>query len=214
MRQFFVVLFFISLNFSSQSQGLLGSKQVFSSPSLPSLLASAKKVAILPFKVAISYKKMPKGLSTEQIRENEKQESFQLQQGMYTYLLRKSNEYTVSFQDVDKTNALLKKSGITDSFDEILADSICKILGVDAIIKSTWNYSKTGSEAGAIATAVLLGGLKSTASGLLIMQLHGAKDGEMAWRMSKEMDESAFSSANELMERMMRKVGRNFPFER
>jgi hypothetical protein len=35
----------------------------------------------------------------------------------------------------------------------------------------------------------------------------------MEVEMSKEMDEGTFSSANELMERMMRKVGRNFPFE-
>jgi hypothetical protein len=46
------------------------------------------------------------------------------------------------------------------------------------------------------------------------MQIYGAKDGELAWRMSKEMNEGAFSSANELMERMMRKVGRVFPFEK
>jgi hypothetical protein len=28
---------------------------------------------------------------------------------LYTYLLRKSDDYTVQVQDVDKTNALLKK---------------------------------------------------------------------------------------------------------
>ena len=46
------------------------------------------------------------------------------------------------------------------------------------------------------------------------MQINSAKDGEMVWRMSKEMTESAFSSANALMEQMMRKVGRVFPFEK
>jgi hypothetical protein len=32
----------------------------------------------------------------------------QMQSGLYTYLLRKSDDYTVQVQDVDKTNALLK----------------------------------------------------------------------------------------------------------
>ena len=34
------------------------------------------------------------------------------------------------------------------------------------------------------------------------------------WRFSKTMDETAFSSANQLMERMMKKVSRNFPYEK
>jgi hypothetical protein len=55
---------------------------------------------------------------------------------------------------------------------------------------------------------------KGVASGGLILQLYGAKDGELAWRFYKEMNESAFSNAGVLMERMMRKVGRNFPFEK
>ena len=131
---------------------------------------------------------------------------------MYTYLLRKADDYSVQFQNVDKTNTLLKKAGIFNSIDEIMIDSICKVLNVDAVIKSNWNYAKTGSEAGAIATAVLLGVSKSTGSGQLVMQIYDKKDGELAWRMSKEMNEGTFSSANELMERMMRKVGRIFPF--
>jgi hypothetical protein len=157
---------------------------------------------------------MPKGMTIEAVKENEKQESLQMQQGMYTYLLRKADDFTVTFQDVDRTNALLKKAGLLDNLDDVMADSLCSILKVDAIIKSNWSYAKTGSEAGAIASAMLLGVGKGTGSGQLVMQINGAKDGALAWRMSKEMNEGAFSSANELMERMMRKVGRVFPFEK
>jgi hypothetical protein len=39
-------------------------------------------------------------------------------------------------------------------------------------------------------------------------------DGETVWRMSKEMREYGLSSANALMERMMRNVGRVFPFQK
>jgi len=191
-----------------------GAKQIFESPNLKSVVYSAKKVAILPFNVSISYKKMPKGMSLDQIKDNEKAESIQMQQGMYTYLLRKLDNYSVSFQEVDRTNSLLKKNGVFDNLDDVLSDSLCKILGVDAIIKSSWTYAKTGSEAGAIASALLLGVSKGTGSGQLVMQINSAKDGEMVWRMSKEMTESAFSSANALMEQMMRKVGRVFPFEK
>lgn len=157
---------------------------------------------------------MPKDISLDQIKENEKAESVQMQEGMYTYLLRKSKDYSVSFQEVDRTNALLKKAGVFESVDEILADSLCKILGVDALIKSSWSYQKTGSEGAAIATALLFGVATNTGSGQLVMQINRSKDGGMMWRMAKEMNEGAFSSANILMERMMRKVGRVFPFEK
>lgn len=213
MRNIFFTISFLFLATFSFSQFESG-KQIYSSPGLKNLLYTAKTVAILPFKVAISYKKMPKGQTVEGIKENERQESLQMQQGMYTYLLRKADNYSVSFQDVDRTNALLKKAGLFDNLGEVMADSLCSILKVDAVIKSNWSYAKTGSEAGAIASALLLGISKGTGSGQLVMQINGAKDGELAWRMSKEMNEGTFSSSNELMERMMKKVGRVFPFEK
>jgi hypothetical protein len=211
MKKLLLFPLFILIGFIGYTQS---AKQIFESPDLKSMLYTAKTVAILPFKVSISYKKVPKGVSLDQIKDNEKAESIQMQQGMYTYLLRKSKDYSVSFQEVDRTNALLKKAGVFDNVDEILADSLCKMLGVDAIVKSSWSYQKTGTQGAAIATALIFGFASSTGSGQLVMQINRAKDGGMMWRMAKEMNEGAFSSANELMERMMRKVGRVFPFEK
>jgi len=192
-----------------------GAKQIFESPNLKSVVYNAKKVAILPFNVSISYKKMPKGMSLDQIKDNEKAESIQMQQGMYTYLLRKLDNYSVSFQEVDRTNYLLKKSGVFENIDDVLSDSLCRILGVDAIIKPSWAYANTGSEAGTIASMVLIGfPTKVRGSGRFVMQINSAKDGETVWRMSKEMREYGLSSANALIERMMRNVGRVFPFQK
>jgi len=211
MRKILVILIFatsFSNNIDAQA-----AMQSYSAPNLKDIIKTAKTAAILPFNVTISYKKMPKGVTLENIKDDEKKEGPQMQQGMYTYLLRKMNDYTVTFQDVDKTNALLKKAGVYDNLNEILVDSLCKILGVDILIKSNWNYSKTGSEAGSIASYLLLGVAKGTGSGQLVMQIYEGKTGNLVWRMAKEMSETTFSSANELMERMMRKVGRNFPFD-
>ena len=138
-----------------------------------------------------------------------------LQQSMYTYLLRKADKYTVSFQDVDRTNALLKSKGVYSRVDELTHDSICRILGVDAVIKCRYSYQKTASEAGAIATSVLFGSMGGkTGSGSLTMQVYNAADGNLLWRFYKAMDDKVMSSADQLMERMMRKVSRNFPYEK
>ncbi len=214
MKKLIAFLSIIVIGLQGFAQFFESNKQVFKSPQLDLVIAKTKTVAILPFSAKISYKKMPKGMTVESIKEEEKTLSQQLQQGMYTYLLRKSDDYSVSFQDVSRTNAMLKKNGIYDNLSDILEDSLCKVLQVDAIIKSTWNYEKTGSEAGAIASALLLGMSKAVATGSIVLQINEKDKGEMVWRFYKEMNEGAFSNANEVMERMMRKIGRNFPFEK
>ncbi len=137
-----------------------------------------------------------------------------MQQGMYTYLLRKASNYSVSFQEPERTNVLLKKDSIFYKLDQILPDSLCRILGVDAVITATYAYEKTGSEAGAIASSLLLGASGKTGSGALTMQVYDEDNGTLLWRFYKEMNETWTSNANELMERLMRKVSRNFPYEK
>jgi len=214
MKKFIVLLLTLFIGFQSFAQFFESNKQVFKSPQLDQVIAKTKTVAILPFSAKISYKKMPKGMTLESLKEEEKTLSQQMQQGMYTYLLRKSDDYSVNFQDVNRTNAILKKVGIYENLSEVLEDSLCKVLNVDAVIKSTWNYEKTGSEAGAIASSLLLGMSKAVATGSIVMQINEKEKGDMVWRFYKEMNEGAFSNANEVMERMMRKIGRNFPFEK
>jgi hypothetical protein len=210
-----LLLFLVSLLFTIQLSGQETQKQTFESPNLKECILKHKKVAILPFVATISYRRPPKNYDEAQHTAEQKSLGKSLQNEMFTFLLTKKNNYTVDFQDVDKTNALLKKAGYYDKLDEVTADSIALVLGVDAIIKCTYAFEKTSSEGGAIAKTILFGGLGSkTASGLLVMSIKNAADGELIWRFSKTMDETVFSSASQLMERMMRKVSRNFPYEK
>ena len=191
-----------------------GSKQVFISPKLKETIALHKTVAILPFNATISYKRVPKDYNADANKADEQKLATNMQQGMYTYLLRKASDFSVSFQDVERTNALLKQKGIYEKISELTQDSICKVLGVDAVIKCSYAYERTGSEAGAIAKTILFGaGAGKTGTGSLIMQIYNGKDGELLWRFFKEMNEDVMGSANQVMERMMRKVSRNFPYE-
>jgi hypothetical protein len=191
-----------------------GSKQIFESPKLVQLAAEHKTVAILPFKASISYKRLPKNFDAQTNRDEERKLGSSLQSGMYTYLLRKSNDYTVTVQDVERTNVLLKQNEVFDKIDEMTPDALAKILGVDAVIKCAYAYEKTSSEGLAIAKTLLIGfGTGKVASGEMTMNVYNGADGDLLWRFYKEMNEDVMSSANAVMERMMRKVGRNFPYE-
>ncbi|QPH38066.1 hypothetical protein [Pedobacter endophyticus] len=190
-----------------------GQKQIFEGPSLKNEIPKHKIVAILPFSAKITYKKLPKGYDAAANKEQEDAMSKSIQSSMYTYLLRKSDNYSVKLQDIDKTNILLKKAGIDGKLDETTKDEIAKILGVDALISGTYNTESTKSEAGAIATSIIgLGG--KTGTGKLTMLINNGSDGEMLWRFTKTMDDGISTSTDELVEQMMRKVSRNFPYSK
>jgi hypothetical protein len=215
IKKIFFTITLIACTFIVTNAQFEGAKQTYSSPKLKDEIAKHKIVAILPFQASITYKRPPKNYDDAANKNEELSIAKSLQQSMYTYLLRKADKYSVSFQDVDRTNALLKSKGIFDKLDEITQDSICKALGVDAVVKCNYAYEKTASEGGAIAKTILFGSMGSkTGSGALTMQVYNGADGELLWRFYKAMNDNVMSSTDELMERMMRKVSRNFPYEK
>ena len=211
-KNFILIITFFVFLFSSQifSQA----KQIFESPNLKVVIKRHQIVAILPFDVSITYKKQPKNFSADANKAQEQSMETSIQSSMYTYLLRKAKNYNVNFQDVDKTNILLRKAGIFDKRSEFTKDEICKVLGVDAVIGGSFVSEQSKSEGAAIATAILFGGFGGkTGSGSLTMTLHDAAAGELLWRFFKTMDDNISSSTDDLVEHMMRKVSRNFPYQ-
>lgn len=205
------VLFALSIHANAQFEG---SQQVFESPKLKEAVKSQKLVAILPFEVKISYRKQPKNFSAEANKSQELSMSKSIQASMYTFLLRKKSDYTVDFQDVDKTNIVLKKAGVLDKLDETTKDELAKILGVDAVIGGKFETEQTKTEAGAIASAVLFGGLGGkSGTGTMFLTINNGPDGELLWRFFKTMDDNIMSSTDDMVERMMRKISRNFPYK-
>ena len=213
MKTYFKILLFSSLLTSvfSYSQD----KQIFESPKMQEFISSHKKVAILPFNATIGYRKLPKDFDASANKEAEFELGYDMQSGMYTYLLRKTSDYTVEVQDIERTNAILRKNNLIDKLAETSTEELAKVLEVDAVIKCSYAYQKTKSEGGAIALTLLVGfGTGSVATGALTMQINDGKEGELVWRFYKQMAEDVMSSPAAMMERMMRKVGRNFPYQK
>ena len=202
----FGILTLFALKLSAQ-------KQVFEAPNLQEKIKEEKTVAILPFDVTITYKKIPKNFNKDENDAQEKKMSTSIQSSMYTFLLRKRDNYSVQFQDVDKTNILLKKAGLMDKLDESTKDEIAKALGVDAVIGGKYEIEQTKSEAGAIASAILLGGFGGkTGTGTLTLTINDGQTGDLLWRFFKTLDDNIMTSTDDVVEHMMRKVSRNFPY--
>ena len=190
-----------------------GSKQVFKSPNLPAAIASHRTIAILPSDVLITYRKQPKNFNPGADREQEIKMPTSIQGSLYTYLLSHSNEYPISIQTVDETNLRLKRAGMEGNLDKFTKTEIATALGVHAVLSSRFEMRQTQSDGVAIATMVLVSGAGGrTGTGKLTLTLNNGTDGELLWRFYKSMNENVIASSTDLIERMMRKVARNFPY--
>lgn len=213
IKNILTLTFIIGFISNANAQFGESAKQTFESPKLTTEKAKHTTVAILPFETKISYKKQPKNFSSEANKAQEESMAKSIQASMYTFLLKRGKNYSVNFQDTEKTNTLLKKSGALDKLDEFTKDELAKILNVDAILGGRFENEQSKSEGAAIASAVLFGGLGGkTGSGSLFLTLHNGNDGELLWRFFKTMDDHIMTSTDDLIERMMRKVSRNFPY--
>ena len=162
----------------------------------------------------MTYRKQPKNFNPDADREQEIKMSTSIQGSLYTYLLRHSNEYPISIQTVDETNLRLKRAGMEGNPDKFTKTEIATALGVDAVLDSRFEMRHTQSDGVAIATMVLVSGAGGrTGTGKFTLTLNNGTDGELLWRFYKSMDENVIASSTDLIERMMGKVARNFPYK-
>ena len=171
-------------------------------------------LAILPFNVSIDSKRLPKGTTIETLKESQEKTGYDIQNNSYTWFLQRLKEYTITFQDVDKTNALLKKSNIT--FDNIaLQDKgeLCKLLGVDGVISGKATMSKPMSEGAAVAVGLLIGAWGSTNHTTATLTIHDVSGG-LLWKYDYNASGSVGSSAESLTTALMKNASKKFPYKK
>ena len=199
-------------------EAMAGAQQ-YLNPAFASLTAGHKQIAILPFKVTIDTKRL-KNVSLEVIRQNERDEATAFQRQLYTRMLQKSADegYTVGFQDVDRTIALMQKAGISvDSMSFLTKDEIAKILGVDALLSGSINQSAPTSQGMALAQSFLIGAHGSTQRVDISIVLHNGADGALLWSYDHTdsgggMTGSLSNSVEAMVKSLLKKVAGNFPY--
>jgi hypothetical protein len=178
--------------------------------------ASHKTVAILPAEVSINLRPNEmKKITPEQLRESEQKTSSLIQDKMYTWFLRRSDrfKYTVSFQDIGKTNALLLQAGIKPS--DMIAktkDEIAKLLGVDAVITTRASMQKPMSDGGAVALGLLFGVWGNTNEVQTSIAINEAEKGDLVWKYDYRASGSVGSNTDNLVNALMRNCSRRFPY--
>ncbi|MBK0404172.1 hypothetical protein I5M27_14345 [Adhaeribacter sp. BT258] len=96
-----------------------------------------KTVAVLPVQMVYTGK-MPKGMTPAMLKEEQEAESRAFQISLMNAILSKSHKkggYTINFQDVEKTNNLLRQHNISPTQAWAMnPEQISKILGVEAVV--------------------------------------------------------------------------------
>ena len=176
-----------------------------------------KEVAVLPFDVTIGAKKMPKGLDLEALASMEKEEGIVFQKQLYSQFLKRwsKGEYTVKFQDVDETNVLLRRAGMTDdALQNFTKAEIGQALGVDSVISGNIKRDKPMSTGAAVASMFLLGFGGATNSVNVNMTVHDSETGGLLWSYDHEVKGGLGSSAEGVSKSLMKGSSKKFPYKK
>ena len=179
--------------------------------------SSHQEMAILPFNIIIDPTKLPKDYTLDMKIDAEDAEAYNFQQELYTQFLKRyqKHEYTIEFQDVSKTNALLSKYNITNrNIDSYTKEELYKILGTDALISGTIHRSRPMSATGAVVLGLLFGAWGNTNEVNVSMTIHEAATGELMWKYDHKASGTVGSSSEKLAENLMKNVSKKFPYKK
>jgi len=189
---------------------------VYTSEDFSTYQAEHETVAILPYTVNITLKELPEGMTEDDINSMEIEESLSFQKVLYSQFLSRQakGEYTVEFQDVDKTNTILARNDINaDGLMRYTKDEVATLLGVDSVISGTITRSKPMSTGGAIASTIFFG-FGSTNQVHVNMTLHDGATGDLLWSYDHELAGGLGSSPEGVAKSLMKEIAKKFPYRR
>ncbi|MEM6718198.1 MAG: hypothetical protein AAF611_02685 [Bacteroidota bacterium] len=205
-----VVLFCVGMQLSNAQ------KRIYVSDSFDELSKDHKIIAILPFQTTLNLKSDKKSYTKEQIAELEQREGIAVQQALESYFLdrKRKKKLKIEFQDINTTNRLLKKAGIeAEDMDIYAPQELCKILNVDAIVSGSLTSRLLLSKD--IDTSFdLVTYLKGKSDyGKIIIKLSNKGNGKLLWRYEKTINRKSGKNTQNIINKMMRKASRKFPYE-
>lgn len=193
----------------------LAGAQQYTHPSFAELAKGHKTIAILPFKVTIDKKKLPKNVTLEMVAASEHEESVEFQRQLYARFLQRAQDgdYSVGFQDVDQTITLLTRAGITaDSLSLHTKDELAKLLSVDALVSGTIHQAQPTSTGAAMAQTLIFGFSGSTQRVDINMSVHNGADGALLWSYDHTDKGGLANSVEAMTKSLLKKVAGNFPY--
>lgn len=192
-----------------------GQKLIYQSEQFEELSKDHKTVAILPFKARLELDN--KNLEEQQLVTLQEKEGYEVQNALESYFLKlhKRKDYRVAFQDIKHTNAILAKNGISiKNIGVHTSQELCKILDVDAVISGDLTLKALISN-GVSTDFDLISFISGTSDyGRIAIKLSDGNTGKLLWKYEKVINRKSGKNTYDIIEAMMRKSTRKFPYDK
>lgn len=191
--------------------------RIYTAPGFSKAKSVHQRVAVIPFDVIIESRKLPKGVTPQMMRDQQKDNGYSIQSDVYSFFLREQSRgrYTIDFQDIDKTNSLISKAGLDyEALRTKSKDELATLLGVDAVISGKVTMSRPMSEGAAIAVGLLVGFWGNTNRVNATLTVHDSAEGTLLWKYDYAASGSLGSSSKSLSNALMRNASKRFPYRK
>jgi hypothetical protein len=183
--------------------------RIFYSPDAANLARNHKIIAVVPPTVSIAARRK---VDAESLKEQQKTESLNFQKEMVAWMLKRKMQGKIfqEIQDVETTNALLKKAGYPEN--PMTTAEFCKVLGVDGIMVSNYSLSKPMSEGAAVAVALLVGAWGATNEVTVTLGVNDCLNNKLIFNYDHKYSGSIGSTPSRIVDELMRHASKKLPY--
>jgi len=193
---------------------LHGQKNIYESDKFESLSENHKVLAIIPFFTNLDLKEE---VRRADIKKLEEREGYAVQDALETYFGRgkKRKKFSVDFQNTKNTNAVLAQNNITyANIDTYTIKQLSEILSVDGIVSGNLDLNILLSE-GIPSNFSFIDYILGDANyGRIGIKVSDGNTGKLLWKYEKEINKKSGRNTIDLIESMMKKATRKFPYDK
>jgi len=189
-------------------------KNVYESNKFDELSANHKTLAIIPF---FTHLDLDEEFDGKDLDDLEEKEGHAVQDALETFFGRgkKRKKFSVEFQNVKNTNAILSQNNITyDNIDTYTIKQLSKILRVDGIISGNLDLNILLSK-GIPAEFSFIDYILGDANyGRIGIKISDGGSGKLLWKYEKKINKKSGKNTDDLIDKMMKNVTRRFPYDK
>lgn len=208
MKQTFTLFFLLYLSFG------YGQKNIYQSDKFEALSENHKILAIIPFFTNLDLKEE---LNGNDLKSLEEREGYAVQDALETYFGRgkRRKKFSVDFQNTKNTNAILAQSNITyANIDTYTIKQLSEVLGVDGIVSGNLDLNILLSEGIPSDFSFIDYILGDANYGRIGIKVSDGETGKLLWKYEKEINKKSGRNTTDLIESMMKKATRKFPYDK
>ncbi|WP_297706351.1 hypothetical protein [uncultured Eudoraea sp.] len=189
-------------------------KNVYESSKFDALSKDHHVLAIIPF---FTHLTLEEKITKEESSKLEEKEGYAVQDALETYfgLGKKKKKFTVDFQNIKNTNALLAKKNITyNNIDTYTIKELSEILEVDAIVSGNLELNILLSKGIPVEFSFMDYFIGDSNHGRIGIKISDGKTGKLLWKYENEINKKSGRNTADMIDKMMKKLVRKFPYDK